>query len=143
MKMQATLKEKEEEEKIYNYMPIANPHLNKVYNLIKEHEKEIMGLVIIFINPDRKHKEYMSEKRSAVKDIACKNCSELNRTIQSKQDEQVLVKDEILSKSHDKPVFTQQWRQSEKKSMACKGCRGLKLKQIATGYIKGRTLKQV
>lgn len=144
--MQTEVKEEKEKEKertkVDCYMPISNPTANKAYQLIKWYETEILQL-IVFTIPDLNLRSYMDQIRGKLKDIACSQCEHLDQMTQSKAMIQVFEKSEGLSEKLGMTVLIQNERESKKKSMACLGCRALRDKQLATGYIKGRRFKQV
>lgn len=124
------------------YIPMENPTANKVYQIVKWYEKEIL-ILVAFTIPDVERRKYMDEIRGKLKEIACRNCMFLGQLKQSELQVQIFPKDDQLSNFHKKIVKTEQWIQSKKCTMACEGCRAFRLKQIATGYIKGRKFKQV
>lgn len=144
--MQTEVKKEKEEQKTLNYMPINNPDLNKAYNLIKGYESKILYLVA-FSDQTVELKSYMKELRDSIKKNACVGCTELDKTttVPNKLQVQVLVKDDVLTNAHKKLVLIQEWTQSkkQKQTMDCLGCRALRDKQIATGYMKNRRFKQI
>jgi hypothetical protein len=140
--MQKTAEKEKELPKDDYYVPMGNPTANKVYQLIKWYETEILFLVAFTI-PSVELRERMNESREIIKRTACRNCQYLGQLKQSELQVQVFPKDDQLSSEHGKIVKTEQWIQSKRCTMACEGCRVLRLKQIATGYIKGRRFKQV
>lgn len=143
--METTIKTKEtkeKEQKFDYYMPNNNPIANKAYQLIKDIERKILYL-IVFTIPDLNNRKQMNSIRDLLRHFACKQCEHLGQTTQSKLRIKIFTKDDTLSVLPDKIVLTQEWQDSKKKSMSCIGCRALRLKQIATGYIKGRRFKQV
>lgn len=150
--MQKTEEKEKKEIKMDCYMPIDNPTANKMYQLIKWYEQEIL-ILVAFTTPDVELRKYMDTIRGKLKDISCKECEHLNQTTHKVRTANVLEKNDELSEKYGIPIETEKEpikvvkvlteRVVDTVSMACEGCRSLRLKQIATGYIKGRRFKQV
>lgn len=140
------------EPKMDCYMPIDNPTANKMYQLIKKHEKEILNMVAFTI-PTVELRKHMDTIRGHLKHVSCENCEHLGKNSHKLRTVNVFVKDDNLSEKYGIPCETEKEpikvvkvlteRVVDRLFMACEGCRALRLKQIATGFIKNRRFKQV
>lgn len=142
MKMQKVKEKEITDQKMDCYMPIDDPTANKMYQLIKKHEKEILNMVAFTI-PTVELRKHMDTIRGHLKHVSCEDCEHLGRTKKSVKEIPVLIRDDELSKQKGRLVKVADRKWITKRTMACGGCRALRLKQIATGYIKNRRFKQV
>lgn len=133
---------KKEEKKFNFYMPIDNPSVNKMYKLIGWYEKEIL-MKIAFTIPTPESRELMHEIRGKLKHISCRECEHKNQFRQITRETKVFTRDKDYPKIKDRVVLIQEEKTTTRMVMSCLGCRTLGLKQIATGYIKGRRFKQI
>lgn len=140
--MQSTEEKLEDDQRFDFYIPILNPESNSMYKLIEWYEREIL-FTVAFTKPTVESRELLHEIRGKLKHISCRNCEHLSQFKQVTTDVQVFQKSDLLSKSIEKLVLVQEEKKTTRMVMSCEGCRTLKLKQIATGYIKGRRFKQI
>lgn len=112
------------------------------YNLIKGYEQRII-YIVVYCEQSASWRKIMVELRDTIKEIACKNCTELNQVKMKETTVGVLVKNEELSSEFDKILLSPEKKKVKTYTMACIGCRVLRDKQIATRFIKGRRFKQV
>jgi len=150
--MQTIKEEKIKEQKQDNYMSNDLPNVNKTYQLIKKIESNILNMVAFSI-PDVDSRIHMDTIRDSLRGVACRDCQHLNQLTLSEKTVNVLVKDDDLSEEYGVLIETEREpikvvkvlteRRVNTVNMSCIGCRALRLKQIATGYIKGRRFKQV
>lgn len=110
--------------------------MHSVYTELKSHIAD----VVIFRKQTPDSREYVNELRNQLKQSVCKRCVCLGGTTTKRQALTRFTKDETISKMHSRIVLTQTTVVSERQIMACEGCDVLKLKQFATGFIKGRKL---
>ena len=97
---------------------------------------------VLFTIPDPDRRSYLNLVRDSLKKKSCLGCEKLSQFIPKTKEVKVFEKDIMLSLDHQRLILSQETKTSTKMALACEGCLAYRLKQIATGYIKGRRFKQ-
>lgn len=131
-----------QEVKTNKYILNTSPTDSSVYSLIQNTEQLISSLVLFSV-PTVESRELMEKIRENLKNNICKKCIYLGKTSIINKSVPSLRKNKDLSHEHSRLILEECIKKSHSQTSACEGCRALKLKQIATGYIKGRRFKQI